>query len=53
MDGEQDAAGARLGALVREHRRAVGLTQRQLAVRSGLSVAAVRDELPRVSRTGN
>jgi DNA-binding SARP family transcriptional activator len=43
MDGEQDAAGARLGALVREHRRAVGLTQRQLAVRSGLSVAAVRD----------
>jgi tetratricopeptide (TPR) repeat protein/DNA-binding SARP family transcriptional activator len=43
MDGEQDAAGARLGALVRQHRRAVGLTQRQLAGRSGLSVAAVRD----------
>ena len=43
MGGVQDAAGARLGALVREHRRAAGLTQRQLAQRSGLSVAAVRD----------
>jgi len=43
MDGEQDAAGAWLGTLVREHRRAAGLTQRQLAGRSGLSVAAVRD----------
>jgi DNA-binding SARP family transcriptional activator/tetratricopeptide (TPR) repeat protein len=43
IDGEQGAAGAWLGALVREHRRAAGLTQRQLANRSGLSVAAVRD----------
>jgi DNA-binding SARP family transcriptional activator len=43
VDGELDAAGAGLGALVREHRRAAGLTQRQLADRSGLSVAAVRD----------
>jgi DNA-binding SARP family transcriptional activator len=43
MDGLQDAAGVRLGALVRERRRAAGLTQRQLAQRSGLSVAAVRD----------
>ena len=43
MGGVQDAAGARLAASVREHRRAAGLTQRQLAQRSGLSVAAVRD----------
>ena len=43
MGGAQSAAGARLGALIREHRRAAGLTQRQLAQRSGLSVAAVRD----------
>ena len=43
MGGAQSAAGARLGALMREHRRAAGLTQRQLAQRSGLSVAAVRD----------
>ena len=43
MDSVQDAAGVGLGALVREHRRAAGLTQRQLAQRSGLSVAAVRD----------
>ncbi len=43
MGGVQGVAGARLGALVRERRRAAGLTQRQLAERSGLSVAAVRD----------
>jgi DNA-binding SARP family transcriptional activator len=43
MDGDQDAARARLGSLVRERRRAAGLTQRQLAERSGLSVAAIRD----------
>jgi tetratricopeptide (TPR) repeat protein/DNA-binding SARP family transcriptional activator len=43
MGGEQDAAGARLGSLVRERRRAAGLTQRHLAERSGLSVAAIRD----------
>ena len=43
MGGVQDAAGTRLGALLRERRRAAGLTQRQLAERSGLSVAAVRD----------
>jgi tetratricopeptide (TPR) repeat protein/transcriptional regulator with XRE-family HTH domain len=43
MGGARDAAGARLGGVVRERRRAAGLTQRQLAQRSGLSVAAVRD----------
>ena len=43
MGGVQDAAGARLGTLVRERRRAAGLTQRELAQRSGLSMAAVRD----------
>jgi tetratricopeptide (TPR) repeat protein/DNA-binding SARP family transcriptional activator/DNA-binding XRE family transcriptional regulator len=43
MDGRRDTSGARLGAIVREFRRAAGLTQRQLADRSGLSVAAVRD----------
>jgi DNA-binding SARP family transcriptional activator/tetratricopeptide (TPR) repeat protein len=43
VGGTQDAAGTRLGAFVREHRRAVGLTQLQLAQRSGLSLAAVRD----------
>jgi len=41
--GVRDAAGARLSVLVREYRRVAGLTQRQLAERSGLSVAAVRD----------
>ena len=43
MDGEQDGTCARLGALVQEHRRAAGLTQRQLADRSGLGVGTVRD----------
>jgi DNA-binding SARP family transcriptional activator/DNA-binding XRE family transcriptional regulator len=43
MNGQRDAARARLSALVREYRRAAGLTQRQLARRSGLSIAAVRD----------
>jgi len=43
VDGEQDGTGARLGALIREHRRAAGLTQRQLADRSGLGVGTVRD----------
>lgn len=43
MGGVRDAAGARLGTLVQEHRRAAGLTQRQLAQLSGLSVAAVRN----------
>ena len=43
MGGAQDAAGARFGALVRERRRTAGLTQRQLAERSGLSLAALRD----------
>src|SRR5688500_1726392 len=32
-----------LGALVRQHRRATGLSQRELAERCGISVAAVRD----------
>ena len=31
------------GSLVREYRRAAGLTQRELAARAGLSVAALRD----------
>jgi DNA-binding SARP family transcriptional activator/tetratricopeptide (TPR) repeat protein len=43
MDGRLDTSGARLGASVREFRQAAGLTQRQLADRSGLSLAAVRD----------
>src|ERR1700678_165527 len=43
VDGEQDGTGARLGALIREHRRAAGLTQWQLADRSGLGVGTVRD----------
>ena len=43
VGGVRDAAGAWLGASVQEHRRAAGLTQRQLAQRSGLSVAAIRD----------
>ncbi|HEV3292857.1 MAG TPA: BTAD domain-containing putative transcriptional regulator, partial [Streptosporangiaceae bacterium] len=43
VGGARDAAGARLDGSLRERRRAAGLTQRQLAQRSGLSVAAVRD----------
>src|ERR1700722_6744099 len=43
MDGGQGGRGARLGGLVRGWRRAAGLTQRELAARSGLSVTAVRD----------
>jgi DNA-binding SARP family transcriptional activator/tetratricopeptide (TPR) repeat protein/DNA-binding XRE family transcriptional regulator len=43
VDGQPDGACARLGTSVRKYRRAAGLTQRQLADRSGLSVAAVRD----------
>jgi len=43
VDGERDAVGTRLGALVRGYRRAAGLTQQELAGRSGLSVATVRD----------
>jgi len=43
VGGVRDAAGALLGASVQEHRRAAGLTQQQLAQRSGLSVGAVRD----------
>jgi DNA-binding SARP family transcriptional activator/transcriptional regulator with XRE-family HTH domain len=42
-DGGQGGPGARLGGLVRGWRRAAGLTQRELAARSGLSVTAVRD----------
>jgi len=34
---------AKLGALVEERRRAAGLTQRELAQRSGVSVGAIRD----------
>ena len=43
MDGGQGGPEARLGGLVRGWRRAAGLTQRELAARSGLSVTAVRD----------
>jgi DNA-binding SARP family transcriptional activator/tetratricopeptide (TPR) repeat protein/transcriptional regulator with XRE-family HTH domain len=43
MDGGQSGSGARLSGLVRGRRRAAGLTQRELAARSGLSVTAVRD----------
>jgi DNA-binding SARP family transcriptional activator/DNA-binding XRE family transcriptional regulator len=35
--------GSRFGALVRAYRREAGLTQQELAVRAGLSVAALRD----------
>jgi transcriptional regulator with XRE-family HTH domain len=34
---------SRFGSLVRSYRREAGLTQRELAVKAGLSVAAVRD----------
>jgi DNA-binding SARP family transcriptional activator len=43
MGGGKGGPGTRLGELVREWRRAAGLTQRELAARSGLSLAAVRD----------
>ncbi len=43
MGGVQETAVVRLGALVRDRRRAAGLTQRQLAERSGLSVTTLRD----------
>src|ERR1700722_17578924 len=43
MDGGQGGPGARRAGLVRGGRRAAGLTQRELAARSGLSVTAVRD----------
>jgi DNA-binding SARP family transcriptional activator/Tfp pilus assembly protein PilF/DNA-binding XRE family transcriptional regulator len=42
MNGN-DGFPAPLGILVRERRRARGLTQHELAVRAGLSLAAVRD----------
>lgn len=45
---------ARLGALIRTHRREQGLTQRELAHNAGLSVAAIRDlEQGRRSRPRN
>jgi transcriptional regulator with XRE-family HTH domain len=43
MGGGKGGPGTRLGELVWEWRRAAGLTQRELAARSGLSLAAVRD----------
>src|ERR1700729_3636618 len=43
MVGGQGGSGAWLGALVGGWRRAAGLTQRELAAGSGLSVTAVRD----------
>jgi len=43
MDVYQDAGGARPGTLIREYRQLARLTQQELADRSGLSVATVRD----------
>jgi DNA-binding SARP family transcriptional activator len=43
MDGGQGGSGAQLGGLVRGWRVMAGLSQRELAARSGLSVTAVRD----------
>src|ERR1700689_5472506 len=43
MDGGPGESGARLGGLVRGWRGMAGLSQRELAARSGLSVTAVRD----------
>jgi DNA-binding SARP family transcriptional activator/DNA-binding XRE family transcriptional regulator len=51
MDHEKAQANSRLGGLIREFRLAAGLTQQELAERSGLSLAAVRDlEQGRVHR---
>jgi DNA-binding SARP family transcriptional activator/tetratricopeptide (TPR) repeat protein len=43
MADRQGSAGTGLGRLVKGWRRTAGLTQRELAARSGLSVSAVRD----------
>src|SRR5215471_5596928 len=43
VSGEDRYRAARLAALVRDHRRAAGLTQGQLASLSGVSRAAIRD----------
>lgn len=43
MDGGPGESRARLGGLVRGWREMAGLSQRELAARSGLSVTAVRD----------
>ena len=43
MGGAKGEPGAQLGGSLQEWRRAAGLTQRELAARSGLSLAAVRD----------
>ena len=43
MDVQQDRVGTRPSALIQAYRRASGLTQQELADRSGLSVATVRD----------
>jgi DNA-binding SARP family transcriptional activator len=43
MDGRPGESGARLGGLVRGWRGMAGLSQRELAARSGLSVTVVRD----------
>ncbi|GAB3009984.1 hypothetical protein GCM10017788_79410 [Amycolatopsis acidiphila] len=40
---ENDRLGSRFATLVRTYRREAGLTQRELAMRAGLSVAALRD----------
>jgi DNA-binding SARP family transcriptional activator/transcriptional regulator with XRE-family HTH domain len=41
--GHGDGPASRFGSLVRTYRREAGLTQRELAAKSGLSVAAMRD----------
>jgi DNA-binding SARP family transcriptional activator/DNA-binding XRE family transcriptional regulator len=41
--GDDDDPASQFGYLVRKYRREAGLTQRELAARSGLSVAALRD----------
>ncbi len=41
--GHGDGPASRFGSLVRMYRREAGLTQRELAERAGLSVAALRD----------
>jgi DNA-binding SARP family transcriptional activator/DNA-binding XRE family transcriptional regulator len=43
MRDEDGELGSRFGALVQAHRRKAGLTQLELAVKAGLSVAALRD----------
>src|SRR5216110_721346 len=41
--GHGGRSASQFGSLVRTHRREAGLTQRELAAKAGLSVAALRD----------